>query len=453
MRIDKKWIVAADKALIATRIVQGQTYAKPYKGYFSSYGAAIVQSGLLAASRFFEDETAQSESDRSLVVKAVVEVLNKMGCMDKERVKSLAYHVFEIKDNEEKARLLYATDKAIAALKLTLRQYTQADITVKAPHCGRIVEAGTSRILTEDEFKKEFIDIPYSGNSNMGWLYYRDYYRKFDFKPQVVSVESENNGRTKREKKGTERQLYFKKQNQRIISSTFTDFKYNEHIIESLGPTHKLYFQTLYPGLLIGSGLSHGTGETNDMKIGFAFDYTTGLPYIPGSSVKGVLRSMFPKKKPEENSDDPDPKYDYILEKSGIPINLPKKKLYSQIWKLTCFVFNEYQKGLEGASRNTYFDALIVRTENPKKHIVGEDYITPHREPLKNPKPLQFLKVLAQVTFCFSFKLKQGFSLGDQIIDVPELFKNILLDTGVGAKTNVGYGNLCFVKEENGKNP
>src|SRR5690554_3416875 len=48
---------------------------------------------------------------------------------------------------------------------------------------------------------------------------------------------------------------------------------------------------TTYPGLLIGSGYQHESGGENEFKIGFFFDYTTGLPQIPGSSVKGVLRS------------------------------------------------------------------------------------------------------------------------------------------------------------------
>ncbi|MDZ7743476.1 MAG: RAMP superfamily CRISPR-associated protein [Bacteroidota bacterium] len=33
------------------------------------------------------------------------------------------------------------------------------------------------------------------------------------------------------------------------------------------------------------------------MELGFFFDHTTGLPMIPGSSVKGSLRSAFMKDK------------------------------------------------------------------------------------------------------------------------------------------------------------
>jgi len=50
---------------------------------------------------------------------------------------------------------------------------------------------------------------------------------------------------------------------------------------------------TTYPGLLIGSGYDHEAGLFGVLKLGFFFDHATGLPIIPGSSVKGVLRSVF----------------------------------------------------------------------------------------------------------------------------------------------------------------
>ena len=60
----------------------------------------------------------------------------------------------------------------------------------------------------------------------------------------------------------------------------------------------------------------------------------------------------------------------------------------------------------------------------------------------KNPVPLQFLKVLPEVTFCFQFDLKDSVQFGNIKAEVKlELFKQILLLLGTGAKTNVGYGN------------
>lgn len=432
MRLDEKWLKVADEALTKNGIVMEEVYDKAYKGYFSSFGASIVQSGLLAASMFFERKSSGAESDRTLIVDAVVEVLKNMGCLDGSEIKSLASYVSGVKSEREKARLLYNTDKAIASLKLVLRQYGQKEkIVADSNEESDIVRlslsnGGNSRVMSSHN---------YTCGSNMGWLYYRNYYKGLTDEG-VVDFE-----------------LYFMEQNERITHLCFNNFENNKELIRTLSPKNLLCFQTVYPGLLIGSGLSHGTGLKNDMKIGFVFDYTTGLPYIPGSSVKGVLRSMFPSDKPEEKIEDDKLKYEYIeekLKKKEIQIKATKE----DIWKLKCFLFDEYQNAVEGASRNTYFDALIVRTDNFTKTyddkykgkgiIMGDDYITPHKKPTKNPIPLQFLKVLPRVTFCFPFKLSKYF-IGGKEVNLGELFKLILQDTGIGAKTNVGYGNLRFI--------
>jgi CRISPR-associated protein Cmr6 len=72
---------------------------------------------------------------------------------------------------------------------------------------------------------------------------------------------------------------------------------------------------------------------------------------------------------------------------------------------------------------------------------LGLDYITPHKDgPLKNPTPLPFLKILPGVTVNFQFQLHDGYYLKAK--GKLELFRKILLDFGVGAKTNVGYGQF-----------
>ncbi len=69
--------------------------------------------------------------------------------------------------------------------------------------------------------------------------------------------------------------------------------------IPALLPDLNLKFDvvTTYPGLLIGTGYTHEKKNDEDaFKIGFFFDYTSGMPIIPGSSVKGLLRSAFPQR-------------------------------------------------------------------------------------------------------------------------------------------------------------
>lgn len=174
---------------------------------------------------------------------------------------------------------------------------------------------------------------------------------------------------------------------------------------------------TTYPGLLVGSGYNHPSkkGDNDAFMLGFFFDHTTGMPLIPGSSIKGVLRSLF------ENKD----KFDYIKEVYGV-----KEERNVMCERL-------FEKG-----DIVFYDAYIIDTSNRDKNnhkiIFGSDYITSHYsdDPLgqfKEPNPVKFLKILSGITWQFQFKAEPE--------DI-QLFKNIILDFGLGAKTNVGYGQF-----------
>ncbi len=227
---------------------------------------------------------------------------------------------------------------------------------------------------------------------NIGWLFYKDYYRDIDFE---ILDKKEN-------------KLSFEEKSKSLIAKKLKKLKNTQ-----LPNTHSFELTTTYPGLLIGSGHTHETSSEGEFKIGFEFDYTTGLPIIRGSSVKGVLRSAF--KHPEYIKKD-------ILKRDDIDI----KELEESI-------FN---------NSDIFFDAEIIKA-NEDGEFLGEDYITPHEKPLKNPIPIKFLNVLPNVVFEFKFKLKDGLIKADE---KEKLFKAILLDLGVGAKTNVGYGQFDELK-------
>ncbi len=220
------------------------------------------------------------------------------------------------------------------------------------------------------------------------------------------------------------------------------------------------FLDTTYPGLLVGSGLAHGVNKDDkDFKIGFSFDHTTGLPIISGSSVKGCLRSMFPNfdkhtntndevknvkaswlLKQIENIDSPNFLYEYYE-----PNNIVTKAEKEIIENLENEIF-EGKVGVDFLSiyhRDIFIDAQICGA-NAEDEFLGTDYITPHLEPLKNPVPIKFLKVLPNVGFLFQFDLKDGKLLTKE--NKAKLFKKILLTIGIGAKTNVGYGQF---KESN----
>ncbi|GAA6369498.1 type III-B CRISPR module RAMP protein Cmr6 [Odoribacter splanchnicus] len=289
---------------------------------------------------------------------------------------------------------------------------------------------------------------------NIGWLFYKDYYNGLQQNWLV-----KNPG--KEVKENTE--SYFEKKNTHLQNAPYSLINARSVFKGISNICFELF--TIYPGLLIGSGGSHETGLIGEIKLGFQFDYTTGLPYIPASSVKGMLRSMFPyslrvKKKADELKKEiifyRKKRSEYISTickelkddtgrlftfDDGCELNLSDE----EVKKLELSIFEGVDgedKALAIRDRDLFFDALVVET---KGKLLGLDFITPHKDSIKSPNPIQFLKVLPEVKFRFSFRLRNT-ELGKNRCFTEKmkkmLFKRILEDIGLGAKTNVGYGQF-----------
>ena len=201
----------------------------------------------------------------------------------------------------------------------------------------------------------------------------------------------------------------------------------------------ELYLKTIYPGMLIGIGNPHAGAKSDDeIKLGFTFDYTTGKPYIPGSTVKGTIRSAFPDI-PRANVKDTvrsQVHKDYI--KSIMEKNSIKAPETDDQWiMLMQEIFgNQKQRG-----RDVFFDAYPVKGTSEGK-VFSFESITPHKT-FKNPVPIKLLKILPDVVFRFEFAVKQSRAIPEISADNKiTIFKQILLDFGTGAKTNVGFGTL-----------
>lgn len=198
-----------------------------------------------------------------------------------------------------------------------------------------------------------------------------------------------------------------------------------------------------YPGLVTGVGINHEAKIEGEFKLGVHFDWTYGMPVVYGSSVKGVLRSAFVKKQ----------KNGKIIEYDDYFLKEVTKREWSQgeIKILFDAIFegkDENGNNLSVYDRDIFFDAVITQADS-KGRILCSDSITPHGgethdNPLKNPTPLTFLKIASGCKLEFRFKLKPTTINGDTF-DAGQkitLFKEILTTIGIGAKTNVGYGEL-----------
>lgn len=208
-----------------------------------------------------------------------------------------------------------------------------------------------------------------------------------------------------------------------------------------------------YPGLIVGMGYAHNSIKTGEFQNGFSFDYTTGIPIISGSSVKGIIRDAFPIKEHLENKN---ADIENIMEFQNNCFANGKlewlKEILSKIVidsnKITDEFIFEFEKAIFGDEGNqnqkvVFFDAYPIKGTSSNK-LLGDDYITKHENPLKNPIPLRILKILPGVTIQFNFLIKD-INVSGIIIHKEKLetfFAEILKEFGVGARRNVGYGQL-----------
>ncbi len=277
--------------------------------------------------------------------------------------------------------------------------------------------------------------------SNTGWLYYKKYYSG----PMVDETRITHT-------------------NRRIYGTEILE-------IPNEIKDHTIHAITTYPGLIMGTGYTHEhKGSDDAFKIGFFFDHSSGMPVITGSSVKGILRSAFPQrvvvpKKTTANQDEKESWIVAILQElcdidGDVDIDELEREIFDGAYKTPDLekVGEKNINYIPVYDRDIFFDAVPVEIVgnniDQTKKLFGPDYITPHKnkdnrtelDQFSNPTPIKFLKILPRVKYEFRFKL------GNSIV-CPEitaekkivLFSELISMLGVGAKTNVGYGQFDVI--------
>lgn len=392
---------AADVLLEVGIVTRGNAdekycYPKAFGSYPSSFAATVSQCGLLRALMIFEDDDSKSQSNRERFPEAVRSYLKKRNPGNQNRDKLLSEQVAADAAGKLEEQIMNAS----TALKIALRMFAPSE-EVRVGEYGRIPRP-TEKVNPSRE-----------SSANIGYQFFHSVGIPGFVKEQVKSAISVN-------------------------SDVLEVLRSADYSVVNM--------RVQAPGLLIGSGLAHGLpGSEEDVKTGLQFDYTSGLPVIPGSSVKGVIRSAFPTiKEDKEQSNEADAeKLNYI------------KSLIADIPEFSALRFEDkdiLELGNQMFNHGDIFaDALLVgygtrmKQHGPVKQVLTEDYITPHTGgPLAQPIPIKIVKVAPGVTFAFCFKFNET-KIGAKVVSASmkkALCAAILQDLGVGAKTNVGYGVL-----------
>ncbi|HPD81388.1 MAG TPA: type III-B CRISPR module RAMP protein Cmr6 [Spirochaetales bacterium] len=171
-----------------------------------------------------------------------------------------------------------------------------------------------------------------------------------------------------------------------------------------------------------------GIGQTHPNEVSMVFDYMLGIPYIPASSIKGLLRFTTVKKEINDNIK----KYNNVKE-----------------GKIDDESIAEIQYYFGGQSNEGSVVFLDAYPQNiPNLHI---DIMNPHygeyyqdaKPPADylEPTPKKFLTVAPNTIFIFRViinKHKKNYENIKQIIKT--ILEQALTKEGIGAKTALGYG-------------
>ena len=185
-----------------------------------------------------------------------------------------------------------------------------------------------------------------------------------------------------------------------------------------------------------------GIGETHPNEISMTFDHNTGIPYIPSSGIKGLVRFNHTLSLIDEI-----PEGKLIDEKDGKPCDpyFDDEDDWTKV------------KELFGTQKNRgsviFLDAypeivpeLHIDIMNPHYcEYYSDDTGTVPPGDYLNPVPIKFLTVAKETTFIFRAIVSRDMpGLAEKVKDA---IKRSLTEEGVGAKTAIGYGLFDNLEE------
>ena len=163
-----------------------------------------------------------------------------------------------------------------------------------------------------------------------------------------------------------------------------------------------------------------GLGRSHPVENGFAWHQTLGTPYLPGSSVKGLVRSW------TKLDADPEPTGDTLRRLLG---------------------------DRDTAGSISFLDAIPIapvplEADVMTPHYAGWSKSDPPGD-WRSPTPIPFLTTAAGTQFLFGV-FPCATVIQDDLCTVMSWLRSALEWAGAGAKTAVGYGRFCHDSEASG---
>ena len=191
--------------------------------------------------------------------------------------------------------------------------------------------------------------------------------------------------------------------------------------------------------LRLRSRLVVGLGGKGPLEIGITLHPVHGLPYIPGSALKGLTRNYT---------------LYVIAERWGrnyAELNKLEEELENTANQDTEAQLFRSIFGTQGeAGRIIFSNAVLSRP--PRSALFDLDVMTPHypdyyrdngKKPPsddQNPNPVQFLTVAPGAHFAFALGLRPPYQDEELLKNAARLLYHALQSLGIGAKTAAGYG-------------
>lgn len=183
------------------------------------------------------------------------------------------------------------------------------------------------------------------------------------------------------------------------------------------------------------SPLVTGIGNTHPCEVGMTFDHTIGIPYIPASSIKGIVRFAHTISLADEAYERGE-----VCESGYFDDE--------KDWTKVPLMFGT---SVDNGSRGkiVFLDAYPEKIPQLEKDIMNPHYTGYYSKgeapgDYEKPTPIKFLTVAKGTKFIFRILVEKGSNVEEE---VSNALRNSLEKEGVGAKTAVGYGR--FIIEDN----